>query len=338
MKSGCILLIQDMIAIHIKRIYKFTNLNMNMKFSPFLVDSNSERAYQQWRKWKLSVYPKRGQELMVDVENPYSLSKNEIDQFRQCFIHANMAIYTINNETDFSDKKIVEKLGAQLGLNRLDSNLCADKNSISSVEVIDDGRKKGYIPYSNLKLSWHTDGYYNSTAEQIHGFILHCVHSAAAGGENALLDHEMLYIHLRDENPAYITALMQKHCLSIPANIENGVEIRRAQTGPVFSIDKMTGSLHMRYSARKKNINWYDDKITQAAANAIDDFFCSDSSWIHRYRLSSGQGVICNNILHNRSAFTDDNKSQHKRLIYRGRYFDRIEKTSFNDICNQMSL
>jgi len=309
---------------------------MVIKHSPFSLLPEAESAYQQWRDWKLSVYPKKAEELLVSVNNPFELTEKEKSEMMACFIRANMAIYTINNRSDFGDKKIVEYLGQNFGLKRLDNNLGADSDNITSLQVIEGGRKQGYIPYSNLKLSWHSDGYYNLPEEQIWGIILHCVNSAAEGGENALLDHEMMYIHLRDHDPDYISALMNKDVLTIPPNIENGVEIRCAQTGPVFSVDEKSGVLHMRYSARKRNIIWADDGITKNAVDAIDDFLASDSPWILRHRLEPGQGLICNNVLHNRTAFEND-EGAHQRLIYRGRYYDRIENTTFTDTAKIMS-
>jgi len=305
--------------------------------SPFSLSTDAESAYQQWRAWKLSAYPKTANELLVSVKNPLDLSEKEKTEIKNKFIIANMAIYTINNRSDFANKKIVEKLGQDFGLNRLDNNLGADSDSITSLQVIEGGRKQGYIPYSNLKLSWHTDGYYNLPEEQIRGIILHCANTAAEGGENALLDHEMMYIHLRDQDPAYISALMKTDVLTIPPNIENGVEIRGAQSGPVFSVDELTGALHMRYSARKRNIIWHNDKITTKAVNAIDDFLASDSPWILRHRLEPGQGLICNNVLHNRTSFKNDEAKGIERLIYRGRYYDRLANTFFDDTIKAMS-
>jgi len=311
---------------------------MAINHSPFSLASEAEEAYQLWRSWKLSNYPKSASELIVSVNNPFDLSEIERAELSRCFLRANMAIYTINIRSDFTDKKIVQKMGGDFGLNRLDDNLGADNDSITSLQVIDGGRKQGYIPYSNLKLSWHTDGYYNLPQQQIRGVILHCANNAAEGGENALLDHEMMYIHLRDLDPAYISALMKPEVLTIPANIENGIEIRGAQTGPVFSVDEQTGALHMRYSARKRNIIWTDDEITSKAVNAIDDFLASDSPWIFRHRLEPGQGLICNNVLHNRTSFKNDEEGEQQRLIYRGRYYDRLRDTSFDDVAQAMSL
>lgn len=311
--------------------------HMVKNYSPFSLLPEAEEAYQQWRSWKLSVYPKQASELLVPVEDPFKLNDKERDLIRQCFVRANMAIYSINNVSDFANKKIVQTLGNEFGLVRLDNNLGADEDNITSLEVIEDGQKQTYIPYSDKRLSWHTDGYYNLPEEQIRGVILHCVNPAAEGGENALLDHEMMYIHLRDQDHAYISALMAPEVLTIPANIENGVEIRAAQTGPVFSVDAKSGVLHMRYSARKRNIIWTENEVTAAAVNAIDDFLASDSEWILRYRLEPGQGLICNNVLHNRTSFKNGDSSRHQRLIYRGRYYDRLADTSFNDTAKAMS-
>ena len=310
---------------------------MVTNYSPFSLNPDAESVYQDWRAWKLSIYPKQAAELVVSIENPFTLSQKEKQKMSECFLRANMAIYSIKYKSDFADKKIVDKLGREFGLTRLDNNLGADNDSITSLRVIEGGRRQGYIPYSNLKLSWHTDGYYNLPEEQIRGIILHCVNSAAKGGENALLDHEMMYIHLRDQNPAYISALMKSDVLTIPANVENGVEIRGSQSGPVFSVDDKTGVLHMRYSARKRNIIWSDDKITRDAVNAINYFLASDSPWIFRHRLEPGQGLICNNVLHNRTGFENNETTAHKRLIYRGRYYDRLADTSFNDTVKAMS-
>ena len=316
------------------------NLNLStimaIKYSPFSLRPEAEETYQQWRTWKITNYPKQASELNVPINNPFDLSEKEKSRIADCFMRANMAIYTINIGSDFTDKKIVQKLGREFGLVQLDSNLGADSDSITSLEVIEGGRKQGYIPYSNLKLSWHTDGYYNLPEQQIRGVILHCVNTAAEGGENALLDHEMMYIHLRDQDPAYISALMKKDVLTIPPNIENGVEIRGAQSGPVFSVDEETGALHMRYSARKRNIIWCDDEITTEAVNAIDDFLASDSPWILRHRLEAGQGLICNNVLHNRTSFKNDEGNGTERLIYRGRYYDRLADTFFDDTAKAM--
>ena len=137
------------------------------------------------------------------------------------------------------------------------------------------------------------------------------------------MDCEVAYIQLRDENPDYIRALMAADAMTIPPNVQNGKEIRPEQAGPVFSV-AADGHLHMRYSARTRNIVWRDDSTTQAAVEFLLNLFQPDSPYIFRHRLKSGQGVLSNNVLHCRSSFEDDAASGRTRLLYRARYFDRI--------------
>ena len=92
-------------------------------------------------------------------------------------------------------------VGARLGLQRLQANPFADEDGITSLETAPEKSARGYIPYSNRRLLWHTDGYYNPPQQRIRAFILHCVRPAAAGGENRLLDQEIAYILLRDADP-----------------------------------------------------------------------------------------------------------------------------------------
>ena len=295
--------------------------------NPF--DLDNDIAYQQWRSWKLTTAAKSADELKVEIEDANALNREERASILNRCQTNNMSIYIIRNNPA-ADKATIKHLGEQLGLNRLDSNICADDDSITSLTYRPDGRQKGYIPYSNMRLSWHTDGYYNTLDNQIRAIVMFCVQPAAEGGENALLDHELLYIHLRDRNPAYISALMQPDAMTIPPNVEGGQEIRGAQTGPVFSVHPQHGTLHMRYSARSRNIIWQDDVMTQEAVECITEFFNSADSPILHYKMNAGEGIICNNVLHNRTGFTDD--EQHKRLLYRARYFDRIADTELDQI------
>ena len=120
---------------------------------------------------------------------------------------------------------------------------------------------------------------------------------------------------------------MQPRAMTIPPNIENGQEIRAALSGPVFSIDPKTDRLHMRYTARTRSIEWHDDPLTREASQCISDFLESESPYVFRHRLTPGQGVLCNNVLHARTAFQDDAAGGKTRLLYRARYYDRISDT-----------
>ncbi len=223
----------------------------------------------------------------------------------------------------------MRSLGKQLGLQRLDGNLCADGDSMSSIQVTDHGRHSEYIPYTDSALNWHTDGYYNDPAQRIRAFLMHCICAAEEGGENQYIDHELVYIRVRDENPDFIRALMAPNAMSIPANIEQARVIRPAQSGPVFYIDADGGNLYMRYTARARNIIWKDDAYTLKAVAFLRELLVTENCSAIRYRLRPGEGVICNNVLHSRTAFKDGAHKQ--RLLYRARYYDRIAGTDVAD-------
>lgn len=286
--------------------------------SPFLCEN--ETAYRQWKTNKLSDYPKSMAQLIVSLSDPEKLSALEIQQLKALLLKTNMVIYDIDGEFE-EDKSIPEQLGFQLGIQSLDKNECADEDGFTSIQVVDDGLHAIYIPYSEKGINWHTDGYYNRLSEQIYSMILHCVRTAREGGENQLWDPDIIYMMLRDENPDYIKAMMAPDAMTIPKNVLDGKLIRPDRSGPVFMITD-EGRLHMRYTARARNVIWKDDALTQKAQQTLREILNSDSQFKFQGSLQPGQGLICNNILHTRTAFKDD--KQNPRLLYRGRYFDKI--------------
>lgn len=231
-----------------------------------------------------------------------------------------MAIYACGKST--VDHAAVLTFAAHVGLRRIDRHLCADDDGIAEITVAHRDRRGGYVPYSHRSLSWHTDGYYNERSSQVRAVILHCAQNAATGGQTSILDPEIAYIRLCDANPAYIAAFEHPACMTIPANIEDGREIRPAVSGPVFSYDHTSGALHMRYSARKKYIHWRNDRTTTAAREFLSELLADEAGPVLRYNLQPGQGLISNNVLHNRTAFEDG--PSRERLLYRARFFDRI--------------
>jgi alpha-ketoglutarate-dependent taurine dioxygenase len=295
--------------------------------SPFL--PGNDIAYQRWREWKLDDYPRSAADLLVRIADPGKLQEAESRVILARCCKANAAIYEVTGG-EAIDKSKVRELGWQFGLLHLDNNLRADEDSITTLKVVPAGNATHYIPYTNQALNWHTDGYYNTLEQQVRGVVMHCVSESAEGGDNLYLDHEIAFLLMRDENPDYIAALMQPDVMTIPANVENGIEIRPVQSGPVFSIEPHTGALHMRYTARTRSIAWKQDKITRLATGFLAEILASDSPYIFRHRLQAGQGVICNNVLHKREAFIDDATTGRKRLLFRARYHDRIRDTGIN--------
>jgi len=276
--------------------------------------------YKRWRDIKLKHYPEKAEQLLVEIRNPKQLTKAEKEAITERYKKTNMAIY-ISPSAHNPDKTSATKIAAQFGLKTLDKNMGADDDGITSLTVSSIKGRERYIPYSNKAIHWHTDGYYNKLSHQIHALNLHCVNAAKNGGENAVMDHEMAYIQLREENPDFIHALMAADAMTIPANIKDGITIRPARCGAVFSSGRNT-QLHMRYTERSKSVIWKDNDITRAAVAALETILHSNSPYIYRLTLQPGWGLISNNVLHDRSSFEDD--KQQPRLIYRLRYYEGL--------------
>jgi alpha-ketoglutarate-dependent taurine dioxygenase len=283
-------------------------------------DPADDRAYSAWRAAKLAAYPSSLAEMVVPVRDPRALTGAERRAITAACARANMVVYRSEDRTP--DKDLPRLLARQFGLVHLDHNWLADDDGVSSVTVSADAGRGEYIPYTSRPIRWHTDGYYNPPARRIRAMVLHCVSAAAQGGENALMDHEIAYILVRDSDPALAAALMRGDAMTIPARTDDSGVVRPAESGPVFSVDPDTGALHMRYTARTRSIEWSADPVVRAAAACLERILAGPSPYIHRVTLVPGMGVLCNNVLHDRTGFTDDPACP--RLLFRARYHDRI--------------
>jgi hypothetical protein len=284
-------------------------------------DLNNHSAYQRWREQKLVLAPVSAADLIVEVNDPRQLSANEHAALLEKCQRANMVIYASRQYS--ADKEIARKIGLQFGLEHLDANFLAGEDGISEIKVSNenDQTRQAFIPYTNKPIKWHTDGYYNTLEHRIRGMLLHCVHSATQGGENRLMDHEMVYLKMRDENPDFIRALSAMDVMTIPARTDDDGVARAEQSGPVFSVDE-NGKLHMRYTARTRSIVWKQDEVSRAAVAFLEKLLATESQHVYSAKLESGMGLLCNNVLHDRSGFNDNPASP--RLLYRARFFDRI--------------
>ena len=297
-------------------------------FYPF--DLEREADYQTWRMHKLASMPDGAAGLVVPVRNGVWPDDAEFAALHGLLRRANMAVYDLGAANQ-AGKDFVRRLGARFGLVSLDGNPYSDEDDISSIMVKPRDKGAIYIPYTDRPISWHTDGYYNGAESQVRGFILHCVRPAATGGQNGLLDPEIAYITLRDANPDYIRALSAPDVMTIPENEVNDFITRPAQTGPVFSVSG-DGALHMRYTARKRHVIWSEAPLVREAIAHLTAFLDSGSPLIYRHRLEAGQGLICNNVLHNRTVFHNTAGGGDDRLLYRARYHDRVQNTRPADI------
>ena len=260
---------------------------------------------------------------IVNISDPYDLSREERSDIAEQIRQQNFALYKFDEPEVklVKAKAAIRAFGKQLGLINLDAHLCADDDVITPLAVAQAKGRENYIPYSDKPISWHTDGYYNSPAKTIRAVILHCLQPAATGGANQVLDHEVMYSWLKAKDPEYIKVLEQKDVMTIPENRIGGSLVRTAVSSPVFSSDT-NGNLYMRYTERKRNISWKNQPLVLEALSYLTKLLHEPSAHIHKVRLESGQGIVCNNVLHNREGFVND--ADNERIMLRARYYDRI--------------
>jgi alpha-ketoglutarate-dependent taurine dioxygenase len=292
---------------------------------PFSLDD--ERAYCAWRDAKLAAYPTEPEALRVEVSRLGAPSSSERAAIASLCRRANMAIYAAAaaGDDETAIRRDLRAFGAAFGLAAVEDHRSAEPDGIVRIEVVDQGGRLGYIPYTDRPINWHTDGYYNFHGPQrcIQAMLLHCVRGAAEGGTNRLLDFEIAYIRLRDSNPDFIAAFMHPGALTIPASVEADGSIRRENVGPVFYVDPRSGALGMRFTARKRYVVWRDDPSTRSALAALEAIL-ADDPLIAQVRLRPGEGLICNNVLHDRSGFNPLAPPGRGRLMYRIRYGGRV--------------
>lgn len=273
-----------------------------------------------WRDGKLAAWEEVSRDPIVEVADLACPSAAEEEALRRRCRLANMAVYSCRKPAAKTD---LLAFAARFGLTDLDANALADDDGVTPLAVAAGGTRSRYIPYTSRPIAWHTDGYYNDQAAQVRGMVLHCARPAASGGANRLMDHEIAWLLLQDRDPAHAEALMRPDAMTIPPNDEEGLT-RGPRSGPVFSFSG-GGALHMRYTARKRNVIWSDDAGVRAAVACLEGLLAADGPYIIRHRLEAGQGVLCNNVLHDRQAFED--AADAPRLLWRARFRDRIEST-----------
>ncbi|MEE9453244.1 MAG: TauD/TfdA family dioxygenase [Paracoccaceae bacterium] len=291
--------------------------------SPFSLTQSD--SYSAWRNARLQDAKNAQDSGFIQINDPGKLQESERAAIISSCKSTNIALYALTGGR--AETALRTSLGAMaksLGMGLAEGHRSAGNQGVVALTVSDKSSQRGFIPYSRKAMNWHTDGYYNPPKTAIHGFILHCVQDATEGGHNQILDPAIAYIRLRDENPAYIGALMHPEAMTIPANTEANGAIRPASIGPVFSVDRQ-GNLIMRYTARTRSIAWRDDPDTQAGAEFLRNLLMASDPLMREIKLQPGQGIINNNVLHNRTGFDPDETGNHsRRLIYRIRFHKRI--------------
>jgi hypothetical protein len=276
--------------------------------------------YGAWRAEKLRA-AERGAPTFVEIGDLGNPNAAEIGALKTACEASNMAFFRARPDPEDSEtRKSLARFVRAAGLHEYESHRSGDHDGVVSIEVTQQPRKAGFIPYSDLPINWHTDGYYayRSPDRMIRAMALYCVRNAASGGENGFFDPDIAYIRLRDADPRFIEALSHPQALTIPDfGEESGGH--GAVAGPVFAVSG--GRLAMRFTIRKRNVIWREDPMLDAARGKLSEILASDPLVVHA-RLSPGEGILCNNVLHDRTGFVD--RQSRGRLLLRVRSYDVV--------------
>jgi Taurine catabolism dioxygenase TauD, TfdA family len=271
--------------------------------------------YKKWRDEKLAAYPKSLGELVVELGDMTALTGAEKGKIRDLVERANMCIYT-SGTADLSMDSLLA-LGKQLGVSDTDK---ARRHS-NSDELTSSGILNSAVPFTTRQIHWHTDATYYGSDKTIQALFLLCNRPAVEGGNNKVLDNEILYILLRDKDPEALRVLMNKNCFKYK-NPKTG-EIAEHLGGKVFWTNT-DGSLCHRFSFRKMDMAWSEEADVQAARAVLESMIQAEPEYVIEGRLESGLGLISNNVLHTREKLVDSDDVSQKRLLFRARFYDRV--------------
>jgi alpha-ketoglutarate-dependent taurine dioxygenase len=278
--------------------------------------TNTKEDYKRWKDKKLESFTSNLDHLTVHISNPNSVSKPEKNKVISLIDSNSMAFFNIDN-INYRDKLSIKKFAFQIGLSDYELDSQSDDDGLTEITEHEHNNKiSEYIPYTTKELNWHTDGYYNTRDNSILSWLLFCDTPSKKGGVNTYLDHEISYI-LFNESSGKIKDLMLETACCIPENI---LTKRKEVHNPVYMFDNE--KLHMKFSMRKKNIIWNDACLE--AINILKSIINDSFEYHVTKKFTEGEGVITNNVIHKRTAFT--NSENKNRLLYRLRSKRRVIK------------
>ena len=280
------------------------------------------KTVARWCDTRREAYAAGDPRAWIEIEDPYRLRSTEREAITSQCVRFNFALYRFARGK--TDTDALSAFASAMGLERRDRTLGADHRGIARVQVDPHTRWAEMIPFTARALNWHTDGYYNPSNQSVRGVDMHCAHPAASGGENALLDPDLVYAAMHEQDPALVEALAHPCAMTIPAHEVDAVLVRPARTGPVFRFLGDPPRLHMRYTMRTRSIRWRSTPDTARAVAALEETIASLSAHHVQIRFEPGEGVICNNVLHRRSAFSDADSEGSRRVVLRIRSFDSV--------------
>ena len=276
--------------------------------------TNTAEDYKRWKDNKLATFTKNLDELTVQITSPNAISKPEKSMVISLLENHNIVFFHIDRVKQIN-KSTIKNFASQIGLSNYELDSQSDEDGLTEIKDIKTTEKLSeYVPYTTKELNWHTDGYYTDQKNSVLSWLLFCKTSAESGGINKYLDHEIAYILFNNKSKRLEDLMLNDTCC-IP---ENSITNRKEVFNPVFMFKNKR--LHMKFSMRKKNIIW--NKNSLQAIDVLKSIIKDSSQYHITKKLDTGMGVITNNVIHMRTAFT--NSRNKNRLLYRLRSKKRV--------------
>lgn len=276
--------------------------------------TNTAEDYKRWKDNKLGTFTKNLDELTVQITSPNAISKPEKSMVISLLENHNIVFFHIDRVKQ-TNKSTIKNFASQIGLSNYELDSQSDEDGLTEIKDIKTTEKLSeYVPYTTKELNWHTDGYYTDQKNSVLSWLLFCKTSAESGGINKYLDHEIAYILFNNKSKRLKDLMLNDTCC-IP---ENSITNRKEVFNPVFMFKNKR--LHMKFSMRKKNIIW--NKNSLQAIDVLKSIIKDSSQYHITKKLDTGMGVITNNVIHMRTAFT--NSRNKNRLLYRLRSKKRV--------------
>jgi hypothetical protein len=273
--------------------------------------TSKSNEFKQWALEKEDNIPLNINDLIVKIHDINHATLAEISNIKDIIKRFNYCIY--QSKVGLNAQADLMNFAQSIGMETYDTNNIHN-SPISLIMSLETKNALNYIPYTNKKLNWHTDGYYDE--KPIFSWLLHCEEPAYSGGENYLLDHELAireYIIKYDN----LESLSSLDAFTIPGN----THANRGETkGYICDNDNEYKKFHMKFSMREKNMKLNEQSKT--AIMRMKKIIKEDcKKYCLTYKLSKNEGIVSNNILHGRNSF-EDGKAMRK--LYRIRSYERI--------------
>ena len=124
--------------------------------------ANPSDNYRRWADGKLEGFTDKMDDLLVEINNPLSISTAEKSRINQIIKSKNVVFFDVNKPIP-DKKKQIKAYASIFGMGDYELDSKSDTDGLTEIKHNKKTQQDiEYIPYSDKQLNWHTDVYYNS--------------------------------------------------------------------------------------------------------------------------------------------------------------------------------